>query len=828
MYQIILEHLTKKQPLTKDLIQFFIESSIQETLVDQEKGQILKLLQEKGVTAKELAAFVEILLADVGTTRRVVPTGMQLQNAVDICGTGGSKLQRINTSTISAFILAALDIPIAKHGNKAASGRFGSFDLLEEMGLNIDASSELISYAYWKEHLAFLFARTFHPAMKHFVKVRQELGMPTVFNILGPLLSPVQAKYQIIGTAFLDKMELIAQAAQDLGKEKVLVVRGEDGLDEVTLCGRTRIVETHCNVSLQTYQIHPTDFGIEPVKDFSEIAGGDKNLNIKIANDILQGKCTSRHLDLVLVNSAIVLHMMERVKTLKEGYQRAKEMVESGKAWEKFLAYKEISNSHNKLYEIVGSKYPKVESQKSKVKSVGAIPCGCPKNKPTFKKALSKPGISLIAEIKKASPSKGIINEDINVVEIAKMCEASGASAISVLTDEKYFHGSLEDLKAVADSVNIPILRKDFIIDEIQIHEAAEAGASAVLLMASVLDKSQIEKFLEVAKELGLDCLVEVHSAEEMERVLETKAEIIGINNRDLSTMTIDLENTKRILNTVGTRYIASQNSTSQNIALQNRIIISESGINTTKDIQNLPQRIDGVLVGSSIMEKFKEGGPVGSSSNVGTRYIDSLQKAKKIFKACGIRSLEDAQFCEEQGVDMIGLNFVPISKRCICRDTLQCVSTEIKNIRSQCERTKVAGVFQNQPLDYLNQIAEDINLDYIQLSGEEDVDFVKQCNRPVIKTIKLVIEKDIETAKKYVPHCAYIIFDGRNPGSGELLSYKLLKQVDFPYILAGGITTENISEILKEINPIGIDVASGIEENGIVSQEKIKQFLTL
>ena len=801
MYQIILEHLSKKQPLSKDQIQFFINSSIQEELVDQEKGQILKLLQEKGVTAEELSFFVEILShKEEGTAQQI-----KLPKAVDLCGTGGSGLPRINTSTIAAFILAAFDIPIAKHGNKAASGRFGSFDLLEALGINIEASREQMAYAYWKEHLAFLFARTFHPAMKHFAKARQALGTPTIFNILGPLLSPVQAKYQIIGTAFADKMELLAQTAQHLGKEKVLVVRGADGLDEVTLGGATSIVEIDREKALKTYTIHPTDFGIEPIKDFSQIAGGDHNFNLQIAHDILQGQCTTRHADLVLINVATVLHMMKKVKSLKEGYEVAKEVVQSGKVWKKLLAYKEISNTHNKLYEIVGNKYQERVNQKLKSHNKGIH-----KFSTSFQEALSKPGLALIAEIKKASPSQGVINEAIDIVTVAKTYEASGVTAISVLTDEKYFHGNLADLKAVVKAVSIPVLRKDFIIDESQIHESAEAGAAAILLMASVLDRAQMETFLALATSLGLACLVEVHTAEELQTVLKTKAQIIGINNRDLRTLETDLTHTSQIIKTahVGNADRRSLHGAHEMQGVSGRILISESGINTPEDIQSLPRIVDGVLVGSSIMANQAE-----------PSFIKSLVQARKLFKACGIRTPESAQFCEQKGVDLIGLNFVPSSKRCIGIDQAQ-------KIRTQCQRTKVVGVFQNQSLDQINQIAETLNLDYIQLAGEEDLDFIKQCQRPVIKTIKLKNEAAIEDAQKYQPHSAFLIFDGQEPGSGQLINYALLKQVDFPYILAGGITTDNVSEILDQIHPMGLDVASGIEANKIVSPQKIEDFL--
>ncbi len=796
MYQAIIQKLTDKKSLSQKEIQFFLSESIAEHLTDEQKGEILTLFQGKGVEPAELSAFAEILLQACTGGLPSAPT-LCLPEAVDICGTGGSGLIRINTSTISAFILAALDIKIAKHGNKAASGRFGSFDLLENMGINIEAKSEVLSYTFWKEGLAFLFARSFHPVMKHFVKVRQELGRPTLFNILGPLISPVNAKYQIIGTAFEDKMELIAETAQKLGKEKVMMVRGEDGLDEITLTGETCIVEAHCNAPLRTYKISPSDFGIEPCS-FEEIAGGDAKFNTKIAESILRGECKTRHLDLVLINAAAVLKMMGNAKTWQEGYQMAKEAVESGRAYEKFEAYRDISTNKRKLYEIVGNKYQELAAQP-----------GCevpqPRRKDAqfgrlnrFKKALEKPGLNLICEIKKHSPSIGkLADEDADVVKIAKLYEDSGAAAISVLTDKKYFGGGLKDLEKVAKAVNIPILRKDFIIDKSQIYEAAEAGASAVLLIAVILEMEQMNEFIDLAESLGLDCLMEVHTQAELKKALQTKAQIIGINNRDLKTLKIDLKNTEHLVPHIP----------------NDKIIISESGIESTKDIQILPRKINGILIGTSLMRVQNE--------NIKIRSIKAFKNAKKIFKVCGIRSIEDAEFCELHDVDMIGLNFVPTSTRCIDEDLA-------KKIRAKCQRTKVVGIFQNQEIDFIHQIAENLDLDFIQLSGEEDLDFIKKCTRPVIKTIKLQTEKDIDLARKFLPHCAFILFDGKDPGSGELSPYELLRDVDFSYLLAGGITTENVLKIKKELDPWGFDTASGIEKEGHVSQGKIEKFIEL
>jgi len=220
-------------------------------------------------------------------------------------------------------------------------------------------------------------------------------------------------------------------------------------------------------------------------------------------------------------------------------------------------------------------------------------------NEHFFRDALSvKEGVNIIAEVKKGSPSKGIICHDFDHVRIAREYEAAGAKAISVLTDEQFFFGSLEYLKEIKREVRLPILRKDFIIDEYQIYEARAAGADAVLLIASVLDASVISKYLILARELCMDALVEVHNQEELDKVLTTDAGIIGINNRDLTDFSVDLNTTKEL---------------SKNIP-DDKIIVCESGIHTHEDIGFI---VDGgvntflvgeaLVKGGSIREKLRE-----------------------------------------------------------------------------------------------------------------------------------------------------------------------------------------------------------------------------
>jgi len=208
-----------------------------------------------------------------------------------------------------------------------------------------------------------------------------------------------------------------------------------------------------------------------------------------------------------------------------------------------------------------------------------------------FSEAFSQKGINIIAEIKKASPSKGVIRQDFNPVEIAKIYQENGAKAISVLTDIKYFQGNLEYLKEVREVVNLPLLRKDFIIDERQILEARAWGADAFLLIARVLTESQIKRFIEFGEELELEALVEIHSLDEGKKAINAGAKIVGINNRDLSTFNVDINLSKQLapkLKEMGAS-----------------IVISESGINTKEQIlELLNYQIDGFLIGESLMRE--------------------------------------------------------------------------------------------------------------------------------------------------------------------------------------------------------------------------------
>lgn len=216
-----------------------------------------------------------------------------------------------------------------------------------------------------------------------------------------------------------------------------------------------------------------------------------------------------------------------------------------------------------------------------------------------FRLALREPGISLIAEVKRASPSKGVMmSEDVNPADIAFLYEQGGARAISVLTDQRYFHGCLQDLTLVRQNVSLPCLRKEFIIDPYQIYEARAAGADAILLIVRILTNTQLESFLSITRSLGMAALVETHNEEEIRRALDCGAHIIGINNRDLATFTVDINTTLRL----------------RRLVPGGHVLVSESGIHTREHVQILEDGgIDALLVGEAlissngIVEKIQE-----------------------------------------------------------------------------------------------------------------------------------------------------------------------------------------------------------------------------
>ena len=427
-----------------------------------------------------------------------------------------------------------------------------------------------------------------------------------------------------------------------------------------------------------------------------------------------------------------------------------------------------------------------------------------------FEAALRQQDFNFICEVKKASPSKGIIAEHFPYLDIAKEYEVAGAAAISVLTEPDFFKGDKKYLQEIASTVKIPVLRKDFIIDEYQIYQAKVWGASAILLICACLDVSTLTKFRELADSLGLSSLVEAHDEKEVQMAIDCGARIIGVNNRNLKDFTVDVQNSVRL----------------RNLVQDDVIFVSESGLETPEDIQVLRDNNIGVaLMGETFMRSPNK------VEKLAYLYGPTYYTPK--VKMCGISKVETIPAVVEAKPDYMGLVFAP-SKRQVTVDQAKIL---VEELHKQCinhydtKVVKTVGVFVNETLDNLVRIADTANLDAVQLHGDEDEAFIQslkeRTNVEVWKAIQIRTAADTE---KWIDSSAdMLLFDAYHKdergGTGEVFDWSSLDAFERPFMLAGGIDSTNVARAIRTVRPYGIDISSGIETNGVKDDEKIKAF---
>jgi len=287
-------------------------------------GGALIALRLKGETASEVAGMVRGM-REVMTT--VTTAG---RDVVDTCGTGGDGAHTFNISTCAAFVAAGAGVCIAKHGNRSVSSKCGSADVFAALGINTNPGPDKVTELLQQIGLAFLFAPAYHPAMKHAIGPRREMGVRTVFNILGPLCNPAGTRRQVIGVFSPEAQELIAEALLRLNAVHTLVVHGSDGLDEITLDGPTAVAEIK-DGQLERWEINPNELGLTKAPA-SALIGGDAEENAQILIDILSGKLVDARRDIVLLNSAAVLLVAGQVNNLGDGLKTAKDSLDNGSA----------------------------------------------------------------------------------------------------------------------------------------------------------------------------------------------------------------------------------------------------------------------------------------------------------------------------------------------------------------------------------------------------------------------------------------------------------------------------------------------------------------
>lgn len=396
---------------------------------------------------------------------------------------------------------------------------------------------------------------------------------------------------------------------------------------------------------------------------------------------------------------------------------------------------------------------------------------------------------NIIAEIKRRSPAGGMLSGNLDL-EKAAIAYDKYANAVSVVTDNKFFGGDNNDIAGVRKHTALPVLRKDFIISEIQVLESRHYGANAVLLLASILSAQQIGSFISCAKKYNMQCVVEVHTEQEVAKALSANAEIIGINNRSMNDMSIDINTTVNLLPMIP----------------KGKLVISESGFGRLEQINSVD--VNAVLVGTSLIK----------SKSISSK-LASLRKPK--VKVCGITSLNDALAAAKLGADFLGFNFYRKSPRHITPEKAHDILKSLDN------NIATVGIFVNEEINAVKKAAEISGVDYLQFHGDESPSYCSMFSLPVIKAFR-VCGKMPDTSGYNVFAFLFDAFEvGRYGGTGKAFDVSIIKNIPGKVFIAGGLSLGNIAGIIAHSDPYCFDVCTGVEEVvGIKNIGKMAEFI--
>lgn len=472
---------------------------------------------------------------------------------------------------------------------------------------------------------------------------------------------------------------------------------------------------------------------------------------------------------------------------------------------------------------------------------------------------------ALLAEVKRASPSKGNIDATANAAEQALQYALAGASVVSVLTEPKWFRGTIHDMRQVREAFsslpNRPcVLRKDFIVDRYQILEARVYGADTVLLIVAMLNDTVLHDLFQYSKSLGMEPLVEVNNAEEMARANALGAKLVGVNNRNLHSFDVDMETTSRLAEMVP----------------EGTVLCALSGITGRADVEMyVKQGVQGVLVGEALMRAWNLKDFVADLLGAPKKdpVVASKNNQQSLVKVCGISSVEAAVEAANAGADLIGLIFVEKSKRKVSLETAKSIVTSVRSLNisrpsksstttttdwfqihrqlleKRSRKPLVVGVFVNQSIEYMTQVALEVGLDLIQLHGTESVELARYLPVPVIKAFHI---DNASYHASQMPNLTqpgshqYVLLDAKvsslpsdqQGGQGVKFDWSIAQDIvkhqqpeflgnpDFPVILAGGLDPDNVASAIHQVKPWIVDVSSGVETNGVKDLNKIRSFV--
>ena len=339
MIREAIERVVEGQHLTMEEMTLTMEEITSGQATPAQIASLITALRLKGETVEEITAAARVMRDKAVPIK--VARGPDAPVLVDTCGTGGDQIHTFNISTATAFVVAGAGVRVAKHGNRSVSSSCGSADVCEALGINLDLSPEEVARSVDEHGIGFLFAPALHGTMKHAIGPRREIGIRTIFNILGPLTNPAGAEVQILGVFRKDLPGVMAEVLGKLGCRRALVVHGEDGMDEITTTGSSHVAEWH-DGRVRQYKVHPEDFGI-PVGTIDEIRGGNAEENARIILELFEGKKGGKR-DIVLLNTGAALHAAGSADTIEKGIELARQAIDEGKAMEKLQAMIRHSN----------------------------------------------------------------------------------------------------------------------------------------------------------------------------------------------------------------------------------------------------------------------------------------------------------------------------------------------------------------------------------------------------------------------------------------------------------------------------------------------------
>ena len=335
MIREAIEKVTRRLDLSEGEMRLCFDEIMSGKATPAQIGSFLTALRMKGETVDEITGAAKVM-----REKSIHIDAGKVEAIVDTCGTGGSLISTFNISTTVAFVVAGCGLRVAKHGNRSASGACGSADVLEALGVRVDIGPDLVQRCLLEIGIGFMYAPLFHNAMKYAIDPRKEIGIRTIFNILGPLSNPANATSQLIGVCDAKLTEMVAQVLKRLGTKRAFIVYGTDSLDEITITGKTRVTELKAG-RIRTYYVTPGEFGFKRAR-LEDIEGGDVKSNAEIVLSVLKGERGPCR-DVVLMNASAALVSGFKAKDFKAGVKLAMESIDSGRALDKLLKLIEIS-----------------------------------------------------------------------------------------------------------------------------------------------------------------------------------------------------------------------------------------------------------------------------------------------------------------------------------------------------------------------------------------------------------------------------------------------------------------------------------------------------